>query len=151
MFKVNNKNTRTTCEICSKLTIKTGKWRQMSKLGKRKRIWRSILLACISFWKHSTYKNKLFGLDGFTWLPMKIQQKITAQKMKFFIKDFFSKCDQIRRKLRKQEIFNGKLLFLRSVRSIIRSGLLRIWSHLLKKSLKVHSKVWDNFWQLKAL
>ena len=35
---------------------------------------------------------------------------ITAQKMKFFIKDFFSKCDQIR-------------------------SFLRIWSHLLKKSL----------------
>ena len=34
----------------------------------------------------------------------------TALKMKFSIKDFFSKCDQIRRKL-------------------------RIWSHLLKKSL----------------
>ena len=34
----------------------------------------------------------------------------TAQKMKFSIMDFFSKCDQIRRKL-------------------------RIWSHLLKKSL----------------
>ena len=34
----------------------------------------------------------------------------TARKMKFSIKDFFSKCDQIRRKL-------------------------RIWSHLLKKSL----------------
>ena len=34
----------------------------------------------------------------------------TAEKMKFSIKDFFSKCDQIRRKL-------------------------RIWSHLLKKSL----------------
>ena len=34
----------------------------------------------------------------------------TAQKMKFFIKDFFSKCDQIRRKL-------------------------PVWSHLLKKSL----------------
>ena len=34
----------------------------------------------------------------------------TAQKMKFFIKDFFSKCDQIRRKP-------------------------RIWSHLLKKSV----------------
>ena len=34
----------------------------------------------------------------------------TAQKMKFSIKDFFSKCDQIHRKL-------------------------RIWSHLLKKSL----------------
>ena len=35
---------------------------------------------------------------------------ITAQKMKFSIKDFFSKCDQTR-------------------------SLLRIWSHLLKKSL----------------
>ena len=35
--------------------------------------------------------------------------KITPQKMKFSIEDFFSKCDQIRRKL-------------------------RIWSHLLKKS-----------------
>ena len=33
----------------------------------------------------------------------------TAQKTKFFIKDFSSKCDKIRRKL-------------------------RIWSHLLKKS-----------------
>ena len=35
---------------------------------------------------------------------------VTAQKIKFSIKDFFSKCDQIRKKL-------------------------RIWSHLLKKSL----------------
>ena len=35
---------------------------------------------------------------------------LTAQKTKFSITDFFSKCDQIRRKL-------------------------RIWSHLLKKSL----------------
>ena len=34
----------------------------------------------------------------------------TAQKMKFYIKDFFSKYDQIR-------------------------SVLRIWSHLLKKSL----------------
>ena len=34
----------------------------------------------------------------------------TAQKMKFSIKDFFSKCDQIH-------------------------SFLRIWSHLLKKSL----------------
>ena len=34
----------------------------------------------------------------------------TAQKMKFSIKDFFGKCDQIR-------------------------STLRIWSHLLKKSL----------------
>ena len=34
----------------------------------------------------------------------------TAQKMKFSIKNFFSKCDQVR-------------------------SFLRIWSHLLKKSL----------------
>ena len=34
----------------------------------------------------------------------------TAQKLKFFIKDFFTKCDQIR-------------------------NFLRVWSHLLKKSL----------------
>ena len=36
--------------------------------------------------------------------------RYTAQKMKFSIKDLFSECDQIRRKL-------------------------RFWSHLLKKSL----------------
>ena len=38
-----------------------------------------------------------------------ISSHYTAQKMKISIKDFFIKCDQIRRKL-------------------------RIWSHLLKKS-----------------
>ena len=42
------------------------------------------------------------------------QRTITAQKMKFSLKNFFCKCDQVRRKL-------------------------RIWSHLLKKSLM------DNF------
>ena len=41
---------------------------------------------------------------------------ITAQKMKFSITDFFSKCDQIRRKLKfTEEICNGKLHFLCSV------------------------------------
>ena len=39
---------------------------------------------------------------------------ITAQKLKFFIKDFFSKCDQIHRRL-------------------------RIWSHVLKKFLMKNS------------
>ena len=39
-----------------------------------------------------------------------LAQNSTAQKMKFSIKDFFNKCDQI-------------------------SSFLRIWSHLLKKSL----------------
>ena len=45
---------------------------------------------------------------------MKVLLAITAQKMKFSITDFFGKCDQIR-------------------------GFLRIFSHLLKKS------VMDNF------
>ena len=47
------------------------------------------------------------------WRPMSVNYFFntnTAQKMKFSIKDFFSKCNQIRRKL-------------------------RIWFHLLKKSL----------------
>ena len=44
----------------------------------------------------------------------------TAQKMKFSIKNFFSKCDQIRRKLQifvsfTEEILNEKLHFLCSV------------------------------------
>ena len=42
-----------------------------------------------------------------------IPENFTAQKMKFFIKDFFSKYDKIR-------------------------SLLRIWSHLLKKSFIVN-------------
>ena len=42
---------------------------------------------------------------------------IAAQKMKFFVKDFFSKCDQIRGLLRiwshfTEDILNGKLHFL---------------------------------------
>ena len=54
----------------------------------------------------------LFFVVTLECLPYSLGQPAihTAQKMKFSIKDFFSKCDQIRRKL-------------------------RIWSHLLKKSL----------------
>ena len=33
MFKVNNRNTRTKCEICSKLTIKTTEQRQWGRSG----------------------------------------------------------------------------------------------------------------------
>ena len=51
--------------------------------------------------------SKLLHLEIF--FPI-IAGGVPAQKMKFSVKDFFSKCDQIRRKL-------------------------RIWSHLLKKSL----------------
>ena len=44
----------------------------------------------------------------------------TTQKMKFSSQDFFSKCEQIRRKLDlvtyTEEILNGKLHFLRSAK-----------------------------------
>ena len=56
----------------------------------------------------------------------------TAQKVKFFIKDFFSKCDQIR-------------------------SFLRIWSHLLKKSVMENfifcavSKLWMNVFLISQL
>ena len=43
-------------------------------------------------------------------LSLKWNDSCTVQKMKFSIKNFFGKCDQIR-------------------------SFLRIWSHLLKKSL----------------
>ena len=33
MFRVNNRNTRTRCEICSNLTIKTPEWRQWRRSG----------------------------------------------------------------------------------------------------------------------
>ena len=33
LLKVNNRNTRTRCEICSKLTIKTPEWRQYRRSG----------------------------------------------------------------------------------------------------------------------
>ena len=54
------------------------------------------------------------------------QKYITAQEMKFSITDFFSKCDQIPRKL-------------------------RIWSHLLKKSLIenfIFCAVINHFWNV---
>ena len=45
---------------------------------------------------------------------------VTPQKMKFSIKDFFSKCDQI-------------------------CSFLRIWSHLLKKSLMENLLFFEQF------
>ena len=51
-----------------------------------------------------------FTGDTDTFTPVACNMQDTAQKIRFSIKDLFSKCDQIRRKL-------------------------RIWSHLPKKSL----------------
>ena len=52
--------------------------------------------------------NLVSFIEQLQWVPL--ERKGTAQKMKFSIKDFFSKCDKIRRNL-------------------------RIWSHIQKKSL----------------
>ena len=52
-----------------------------------------------------------------------LSQSDTAQKMKFSIKDFFSKCDQIR-------------------------SFLGIWSHLLKKSL-MENFIFCAVWMIK--
>ena len=72
---------------------------------KKLRIW-----TLFTQWKQFTFYDlriKMFlEYENF----QKVFARITEQKMKFFIKDFFSKCDQIRRELRR-------------------------WSHLLKKSL----------------
>ena len=56
------------------------------------------------------YRKKPVAWNGLCMIWLRFVVSVTAQKMKFFIKEFFSKCDQIRRNL-------------------------RIWSHLLKKSL----------------
>ena len=53
--------------------------------------------------------NNVLGKENATQWNISYWRKITAQKMKFSIKDFFSICDQIH-------------------------SFLRIWSHLLKKS-----------------
>ena len=66
-------------------------------------------VSCVHFKKFHMSNFKHFYLKMST-LYDTSQLYLTVQKMKFSIKDFFSKCDQIRRKL-------------------------RIWSHLLKKSL----------------
>ena len=84
--------------------------------------------ALFSLLKISKLENAVSGVTGqkpghvnfldflaqtLTWIEKRISTPTmihTAWKMKFIIKDFFSKCDQIRRKL-------------------------QIWSHLLKKSL----------------
>ena len=79
-----------------------------------------VLFQCIVYWIHCqniptfTYQKKLLHTLFCLFLKSLKTFSVslipnTAQKMKFSIMDFFSKCDQIRRKL-------------------------RIWSHLQKKS-----------------
>ena len=67
---------------------------------KKKKIVEIEYIKC-TFYKLTTMHSKVYKFTKI---------KNTAQKMKFSVKDFFSKCDRIHRKL-------------------------RIWSHLLKTSL----------------
>ena len=58
----------------------------------------------------------LVSLCDFKEVATYISRQCTAQKTKFSIKDFFSKCDQIRRFFADlvtftEEILNGKLCF----------------------------------------
>ena len=90
MFKVNNKVYWTMALYC--LIFTWTLWRKTLLKNQAHHHWQFRLFC---------YANRrLFGRDYYH----------TAQKMKFSIKDFFSKCDQICRKL-------------------------RIWSDLLRKSL----------------
>ena len=56
-------------------------------------------------------KYSLVNIYNFAKGKIKVSRVVTAQKMKFFIKGFFSNCDQI-------------------------GSFLRIWLHLLKRSLR---------------
>ena len=128
LLKDSNRNTRKRCEICSELKMKAledvivivieyishlflvlllltdGFYLLITDMSARYRLVQtyrlqnhSYIFGCISYWRTA-------GND------YQIITKLAAQKMKFSIKDFFSKCDQTR-------------------------SFLRIWSHLLKKSL----------------
>ena len=66
----------------------------------------------------------------------------TAQKLKFSIKDFFSNCDQICRKLRiwshllKKSLANEKLQFLGSVTNRTCTSLKLKYEKLMQKGHK---------------
>ena len=60
MFKVNNRNTRTVCEICSKLTIRTPEWRH----------WR------MGVWTSAFVINPFQGNVPFQFPPQKTSQNV---------------------------------------------------------------------------
>ena len=77
-----------------------------------------IIIWCVAKLKFS--KTKVFKLHVIDYLWYDSAVPFTAQKMKFYVKDFFSNSDQIRRKL-------------------------QIWSHLLKISLTENFIFWAVF------
>ena len=73
-------------------------------------------------------------MQGF--LTVFLADNIIAQKMKFSIKDFFSKCDQIRRKLRSRLI----ILLTENLFSLKGSGFEELDFILIYKCENVHSR-----------
>ena len=70
-----------------------------------------IVIITLNWKEQNCYDKFILNLYRIWFWDFLAPKKITAPKMKFSIKDFFGKCDQIRRKL-------------------------WIWSYLLEKSLK---------------
>ena len=70
----------------------------------------SLLFFCLLFWNSFVTSVWDSCKASYVFHTFAFQTRITAQKMKFSIKGFFGKCDQI-------------------------CSFMRIWSHLLKKSL----------------
>ena len=72
------------------------------------------------FWRSFTHKHKILIPMGLTIMENTLSPTSTAQKMKFFIKNFFSKREQVRGFLTfTEEILNGKLHFLCSLACIM--------------------------------
>ena len=135
LFKVNNRNNRQKYEICSKkalsspipknsllaancLSVLNHFWRLALKgltiKTSERSHWRRSDVFIINF-EHISHFVLVFPTGNWPLLMAAIwsRKEITAKKMKFYIKDFFLKCDKI---------FNFQ----------------RIWSHLLKKSFMLN-------------
>ena len=88
-----------------KITHKFGQ----ERTGMKRNFWKHCLFFSPLIWSSYLKNKKRVQLSGDS-LPKFNHEMTNAQRVKLFIKDFFSKCDQI-------------------------CSFLRSWSHLLKKSL----------------
>ena len=73
-------------------------------LIERKSLDKFISLQKLYNFPYIVIKGSISSYESFT-VSWKVSQKATEQKMKFFIKDFFSRCDQIRSFLMENFIF----------------------------------------------
>ena len=82
----------------------------------------SLLFFCLLFWNSFVTSVWDSCKASYVFHTFAFQTRITAQKMKFSIKGFFGKCDQI-------------------------CSFMRIWSHLLKKSLMENFIFCAAYWE----